>query len=505
MKNQQTFSGLLGVVVLPIVVASLLSFLLTPLLGKIDLANIVMLFLLSTFLIALANGRTSSSISAIVNVGYFDYFFVSPLYSFNVDDAQYLITFSVMIIVGLVTGQLVSGLKEKVNDISSRASIINVLQNTSQTLISRSTDLNLIEESISLLAGPLSVSVLFYKCKNKKELDPQLHLHDEVANVLFTSQKEVFQDFGQYQYSRILMPILVQGQVIGILSATDVAKSLTIFGRDEALRTFSHLISIALSQQSLQQSAKSREIEAEGEKLKTAILTSLSHDLRTPLTTMLGLAQLLRQKSSSQTEGFNTILDQIIQQGHRLTHMVSNLLELVKFQHKERTMNKAWQPIDEVLELSLRSFRESHPAREVQVSMPEDVPAICIDDVLMERVLCNLLENAAKFSDPDSMIQIQIQNDSRYLKISVVDQGCGFLSDPNQFFQIFVRGDSGKKSGFGLGLFISKTIVEAHEGTIFAENISPQIGARVTISLPILEQPNISSSVPFIHPLAANQ
>ena len=141
MKNQQTFSGLLGVVVVPIVVASLLSFFLTPLIGKIDQANIVMLFLLSTFLIALVNGRTSSSISAIVNVGYFDYFFVPPLYSFNVDDAQYLITFSVMIIVGLVTGQLVSGLKEKVNDISSRASIINVLQNTSQTLISHSTDL----------------------------------------------------------------------------------------------------------------------------------------------------------------------------------------------------------------------------------------------------------------------------------------------------------------------------------------------------------------------------
>jgi two-component system sensor histidine kinase KdpD len=81
MKNQQTFSGLLGVVVVPIVVASLLSFFLTPLIGKIDQANIVMLFLLSTFLIALVNGRTSSSISAIVNVGYFDYFFVPPLYS----------------------------------------------------------------------------------------------------------------------------------------------------------------------------------------------------------------------------------------------------------------------------------------------------------------------------------------------------------------------------------------------------------------------------------------
>jgi len=109
------------------------------------------------------------------------------------------------------------------------------------------------------------------------------------------------------------------------------------------------------------------------------------------------------------------------------------------------------------------------------------------------------------FSEEHSKIQILIQNDSHHLKISVVDQGCGFASEPNQFFQIIVRGDSGKKSGFGLGLFISKTIVEAHVGTIFAENTSPHIGAKVSFTLPILEQPKISSLLPSMHQMVAIQ
>jgi two-component system sensor histidine kinase KdpD len=489
----QALSRISKAVVIAVVVAASLAYFLAPFHAQIDQANSVMLFLLSTFLIAINFGKDAAISSALMNVIFFDYYFVSPRFSFAVDDVQYVITLVVMLTIGLVTGQLVAGLKEKITDVSFRVTQSNALQRVSQKLITLKDQASVVQAAIDLLAKEINVEMKYISGQEKKEIDSKLHIDEVSANSLFVLKESVFQDHGEFSFSRMMIPIMSAERVIGILIATDYTSSLSSFGRDEVLKTAANLIGMALTQLELEVLEQQNTLKIESEKLKNAVLTSLSHDLRTPLTSIIGLTESLQEKKLLSSLEDQQSLDQIRLQGIRLSSMISNLLELVRLQKQTLTLHKELQPIEEVVGASVQTFQSTFRNRVVEIITEQDIPPVQIDEILIDRVLANLLENAAKYSEINTPITIKILTQDPFLIIKISDQGIGFKDDPMALFQMFVRGDSSQKNGIGLGLYICQTIIRAHKGEIRIYPNALSIGSTVEIQLP-LNQFELSTS-----------
>jgi two-component system sensor histidine kinase KdpD len=469
-----------------ILVASIISFVCTALLGVIDLANIVMIFLLSTFLIAITLGRGTAIYSAFINVGFFDFFFVTPRFSFTVDDSQYLIIFLVMLTVGLVTGNLAARLKEQIQDISTRERLAKALQSLSQGLFNAKTDAQIIQVAKSALETPIGVELDIFITDHPEQLK-QSRFDSQTITWAMQSGSRIFHEVEELDgNSAIFIPIRAELKTFGILIASDPTKSLKRYGRDDLLQIASNLIALAIAQLRSSKAEELSKIDVATERLKSAILSSLSHDLRTPLTTMIGLAERLCEKIHNMDDESKNNLETIKSQGLRLSNMIGNLLEMAKLQTQGPTLKKEWQPIEEVVGTSIKYFTTSFPKNVIRIKINSDVPPLLFDEVLIERVICNLLENAAKYSNEASTINLNIYNVGKFVEVSVMDDGKGFDQDPDQLFEMFARGLSDtNKAGMGLGLAICKEIVEAHGGTISAKNNADQKGSTITFTLPI--------------------
>jgi two-component system sensor histidine kinase KdpD len=481
--NQPFFLGLICVGI-----AAILSFACTALLGIVDLANIVMIFLLSTFLIATSLGRNAAIFSAFINVAFFDFFFVTPRFSFSVDDSQYLITFLVMLIVGLVTGHLAARLKEQINDVSIRERLAKALQGLSHGLFSAKTNEQIIQVTKSALEGPIGIAIDLFIIESPEELKSAKLDMQSVAWSM-QSGTRIFHEIDEVDGKSIIyLPIRSELKTLGILVASDPTKSLRHYGRDELLQTAANLIALAIVQLRSAQAQELSKVEAATERLKSAILSSLSHDLRTPLTTMIGLAESLQERNQSLNAESRADLETIRSQGLRLSSMIGNLLEMARLQTQGPTLRKEWQPIEDVIGASIKNFSTSFPKSIVKTSIESDVPPLYCDEVLIERVLCNLLENAAKYSSEAATIEVRANKSEQFVSISVIDAGTGFAQEPSQLFEMFTRGISDtNQSGMGLGLAICKEIVEAHGGWISAKNNESKIGSVITFTLPITE------------------
>ncbi len=234
----------------------------------------------------------------------------------------------------------------------------------------------------------------------------------------------------------------------------------------------------------LMEKAKKAEVDAEGERLRSALLSSVSHDLRTPLAAILGSASALAahetfQKNPAQRE----LLDNIQGEAERLSHLVQNLLEATRLESGKVQLKKELFPLEEVLGSVLERLKRSLKQRDVAVHIPTDLPLIPADGVLLEQVLINLLENAIRHTPEASRIEISARAENKTLKVSVTDQGRGLKEDElEKVFDKFYHAP--QSTGSGLGLAICRAIVNAHGGRIWAVNQSGG-GAVFSFTLPI--------------------
>ncbi|MDH6155015.1 two-component system sensor histidine kinase KdpD [Polynucleobacter sphagniphilus] len=458
--------------------------------GFIDYANIAMIFLLSTFLAALAFGRGAAVVSAFLNVAFFDFFFVAPLYSFDVEDLQYLITLAVMLIIGLITGNFVSSLKEKIADITRRASMSLALQNLSQGLFKAQNIEQVIATSLTSLQPAIKAELSMYLLNEEEIIIPQNTQHiEQVMAIMDGSVATPPSEPDPNLECEIFIPIQSVWKKFGVLLAKDLSPFSKKDGREQFLQTAADLIALAVLKLQLARSDEASKVEAATERLRSAILSSLSHDLRTPLTKIIGLAEEVQSKAANLDVNSNHTLTTIANQGKRLSNKINNLLEIVKLQTQKPTLEKAWQPIEEVIGTSIKYFSSLFPYRKVEISIDPEIPPLYFDEVLMERVIYNLLDNAAKYSGPDSVIEINARRRKEFVEIEVRDYGSGFTKSPTSLFKAFAKGDNDSVVG-GLGLAICKTIIDSHGGTIWAENVADGNGAVVMIQLPLISAPN---------------
>jgi two-component system, OmpR family, sensor histidine kinase KdpD len=290
----------------------------------------------------------------------------------------------------------------------------------------------------------------------------------------------------------------------GVLAVEpEMARLLLIPEQRRLLETFAALIAIALERVHYVEVAQGALVRIESERLRNSILSALSHDLRTPLTAMLGLAESLAMTqpalSGAQLEIAKAMRDEAL----RMNALVNNLLDMAKLQAGEVKLNRQWQPLEEVVGSAIAALGQLLAAHTLQIHLPANLPLVEIDSVLFERVLANLLENAAKYTPQNSKISIEAAVRADQLHIVVADNGPGFPAGAEEaIFEKFARGERESSTpGVGLGLAISRTIVEAHRGKISAER-PPGGGARFVISLPLGAPPEMPASAEDQQPAA---
>ena len=480
---------------------------LLPLRERLDVANIDMLFLLVVFVVAVRFGRGPAVLAAFLSVALFDFFFVPPYLSFAVADAQYLITFAVMLAVGLITSHLVARLAVRTAAAQASERDTRQLYELAREL-SAALSIEQVDEIIARFHAHLDLTATLLIAEPGHAQGPlrscgPRHLAPlELNFALSAYQRNAIVETDSLAGTGIAILFLplsaasASNRVRGVLASaprTDDPQKLR--GHRPLLEAAASLVAITLERLHYADVAQRSEVQIAAERLRSSILASLSHDLRTPLTSLIGLADTLAQGGPSSDAATAGTADIIRNQAQAMHHMLSNMLEMARLQAGNVALRLEWQPFEEVVGSGTRLLAHLLAGRPLSIQLPGDLPLVRFDAVLIERVVCNLLENAAKYSPAGSSIGLVARVQDGMLEISVDNDGPGFPPDRiDEVFDAFVRGhDETPIAGTGLGLAICKAIVQAHGGTIEAANRPG--GACVRFTLPLGTPPAMADEV----------
>lgn len=465
------------------------------LLPYFDIANIVMLFLLAVVFVAVKYGRGPAVLASFLSVGLFDFFFVPPRFSFAVGDVQYLLTFAVMLIVALIIGQLTANLSYQVRVASHRETRLRALYEMARDLSSVLLPQQIVDISHKFIEATFSVKVAILI----SDAEDRLHLPDTGE----ASALAIDMGIAQWAFDHIeaagfstdtlpgspvlYLPLRAPMRTRGILAVEPSHSSwLLIPEQRRQLDGFVALIATALERVHYIEVAQDASVRIESERLRNSVLSALSHDLRTPLTNLAGLSDSLTLTKPALPRQQLDLAIAIRDQTSRMSALVNNLLDMARLQAGNVKLNLQWQPLEEVIGSALAACEQQMSGHHLDISLPLDFPLLEFDAVLIKSVFCNLLENAAKYTPPNSTVHIDASVDGSQARISVTDNGPGLVPGSEEtIFEKFTRGvRESSTPGVGLGLTICRAIIEAHKGRIWAENM-PVRGARFTFTLPL--------------------
>ena len=462
-----------------------------PLHAVFDLANIVMLFLLTVVGVALRFGRGPSVLASFLSVGLFDFFFVPPQLSFAVTDVQYLLTFVVMLAVGLVTGQLTAHLRYQATVAAEREARSRALFELTRELAGALQTEQVVESAEASLSNELhgraTVLVL--------DLQDTLRLPDGVEDPPDLGTARWALDHGQAAglatdtlpgSAWFYLPLQAPMRARGVLCVRprDLAAVMQPERRAQ-LDTYASIIGQALERVHYVEVAQDALVHIESERLRNSLLSALSHDLRTPLAVVYGLADTLAALPSLPDAGREMVLA-LQREAQRINAMVNNLLDMARLQSGTVRLRREWQPVEEVVGSALSAMASVLHSHMVTTDIAPGLPMVELDAVLIERVLCNLLENAAKYTPAGSAITVAAAVQGGEMHLSVTDNGPGLPAGREEaLFEKFVRGERESNTpGVGLGLAICRAIMLAHQGRIWAER-SASGGAVFVLALPL--------------------
>lgn len=476
----------------------------TPLLGYLDQANIVMLFLLTVLVIAVKLGRNAAILASVLSVACFDVFFVPPRFSLAVSDIQYLVTFAVMLVTALTTTHFTATLRQRAQEAVQREQGTQALYQLARQLAGALSVEHVVDIAEAFVRSQLPARSLclvpdetrkgLRAVRRQGDLPTEMHL----AHVAFESGQFVRSDEVRgLGYASLYFPLKAPMRIRGVLAiAFDDNSGEPGEASLSLLEALASLVAIALERLHYVEVAQDSEVRMLTERLRSSILSALSHDLRTPLTAMVGLADsLFLIKPALPATALETA-QALHEQAERLAGLVGNLLDMARLNAGEVTLRREWQPLEEVVGASIKLLGNALSEHPVRVMLDKDLPLLAFDAVLIERVFCNLIENAAKYAPPCTTIEVLARQVGPVVEVDVRDCGPGFpLDRRDELFNMFVRGQGDSaKPGSGLGLAICKAIVEAHGGSIAVDN-RPEGGALVRFTLPVGNPPTIEEEM----------
>jgi two-component system sensor histidine kinase KdpD len=475
-----------------------------PLAAHFDRSNIVAIFILAVVLVGVRLGRGPAALSAVLNVAAFDFFFVPPRFSFAVSDVQYLLTFFIMLAVGLITGQLTAGLRFQARVASHReeraGSLYEIARDLSGAVqidqvikISRESIERTFRATAAILLPDQNGQIAMPSLGTSPSMaDKPLNIEIGIAQWAFDRGQPAGFSTDTLPGSEILyIPLRAPTRARGVLAVkANNRRLLRIPEQRQLLDTFAALIAIALERVHYVGVAQDALITMESERLRNSLLAALSHDLRTPLTVLVGLAESLCLTKPELSAVQRETAEAITEEAHRMSALVSNLLDMARIESGGVKLNLEWQPLEEVIGTALDATRGILKQHRIEVRLPPDLPLVRFDALLIERVLVNLLENAAKYTPAGSTVTIAAEVVADDLSVSVSDNGPGLpIGREDAVFEKFTRGHRESATpGVGLGLAICRAIIESHGGKIHGLNRAGG-GASFNFTLPLGHPP----------------
>jgi len=474
-----------------------LGYLLSP---YLDPVNLLMFFLIAVILSAVFFGRSPTIFTSILGVLAFDFFFIEPHFTFSVNDTQYILTFIGLLIVGLVISSSAALLRDQINILRRREQQNQVLKSFSRELTAAITLSEVLHASIHHISDMFNCETMVLLPEENRltigSSTPNFVINESelaVASWAFKNAKEAGSGTNTLPASPIrFIPLITSHEIVGLIGIKLADSSaLQSSNQKVLLEGVVNLAAIAIERASFAQKAAQTETMRNTEKLQTALLNSISHELRTPLATITGVLSSLEEseQSSSKQRLDDSVKLELIRsatsQAEQLNHIVKNLLDMTRVEAGALHLNLEPSDIQDLIGTVIHQMSSKLSSRRIEIKIPTDFPLLTIDAVLIAQVFENLLDNACKYSPPQSPITITVQQNKTDVEISVRDHGIGIpVDDLERIFDKFYRVQRQKSiAGTGLGLSICKGIIEAHGGRIWASNNSDD-GMSITFTLP---------------------
>ncbi|WP_028455117.1 sensor histidine kinase [Chitinilyticum litopenaei] len=466
------------------------------LLTVFDPANVVILFLLAVVLVAIRWGRGPGVLASVLSVLAFDFFFIAPKLSLTVNDTQYLFTFVLMLSVALIISQLAARLRFEARIATYRERRTRALYELGRELAGALTAASVVETGSQRIGELFHARTLLLLPDAHDRLQPAgdaVGFDPGLAQWVFDHEETAGNGTQTLPAaSALYVPLKAPMRMRGVLALIPGDQSqLASPEQQRLLDTCASQIALSLERVHYVEVAQDALVAMESERLRNSVLSAVSHDLRTPLTTLVGLTSLLQGGRLDAGEQQQTLVA-IAEEIQRMNSLVANLLDMARLQSGVK-LQREWQVLEEVVGSAVRACAARLAQHRLAVELPADLPLLDYDAVLIERVLVNLLENAAKYTPAGSAITIAARLAGDVVAVSVSDDGPGLPAGaPERLFAKFSRGAAETNTpGVGLGLAICRTIVEAHGGRIVAENRKPH-GAAFTFTLPLGQPPALT-------------
>lgn len=463
--------------------------------------NLVMVYLLGVVLAATWLGRGPGILSAFLSVLLFNFFFTQPYYTFIVHDTEYVFTFAVMFGVATLISALTARVRAQAETARQRERRTEALYRLSRTLGSMSGTMQLAGATEELLATVFSgqAAVFLPSAEGLRAImshsagawDPNDEGH--VAEWVHQHRRPAGRGTDTLPSASALhLPMIAGESCLGVVALKLVPRTSLDLEQRQLLEAFVNQVALAMERDRVAQEAQKVLAEAEAEKLRSSLLSAVSHDLRTPLAGIAGASSTLLSAGNIDTETRRDLLQSIWEESDRLSRLVENLLHMTRIESGTLKLHKEWQPIDEVIGSALHRLDTALADHPVETSIPQPLPMIAVDGLLIEQVLINLLDNAAKYSPSGTEVRVQVDFRPQEMIIKVIDAGPGLAPGEQQrVFEKFYRGsrhgDAG--GGAGLGLAICNAVIQMHGGRMWAEPGKDGQGTCFAFTIPIEGEP----------------
>ena len=488
----------LGLVVLATLLGQLIHGFFAP-------TTIAMLYLLCVVITAYLWGLGPSILVSVLGVLAFDFFHVPPFLTFAVSDTQYIFTFLALLLVGVVISYLASRVRQQTESARRRERQTAALYALGRDL-AVSNDLESYVRAIIKRAKETfghDTIVFLPDIQNKEKLKPYTGTpnitidENEFAAAIwsFQHQKTIGHGTDTLPNAKArYLPLVTAKGAVGVIaiSVTDTSGELTI-EQERLLEAYADLAAVAIESILLGEEAHNAQVLRDTEKLQTALLNSISHDLRTPLVSIIGVLSSLQEEGIGLDDAAKRNLIQVARgEAERLNHLITNLLDVSRIEAGAIRISRQASDIQDLVGAALEQLGSRASGRPIRIDIPAELPFVSVDFGLIVQTLVNVLDNALKYSPVDSPIDIKGRQVGHEVHIEIADRGVGIppqdlLHVFDKFYRI-QRPDN--VAGTGLGLSICKGIIEAHGGRIAAEN-RPGGGTVIRLILPMSE-PNKS-------------